>query len=629
MKKTLAVLLAFLTVVLLMCAATAAESKVPANAQYYKGHAYALYNMGKDWVAAKKYCEKLGGHLVTITSSGEQSFIEKLLRASAKKNKYWIGGIRVDGGFAWVTGEKWKYTHWHSGEPNNWNGHLEDRVMIHAATSGSYASYFGDWNDLYRDGSCPGLSYYSKGSMGFICEWDLSVPTKLRITGNKTVSKGNQIQLTATVSPAGASQSVLWLSSDESIATVNRSGVVKGKSAGKVTITALSLAKSSISGSVTIQVLEKPVKSVTITCDSKLINTKDTLPLKVEVKPADALQTIEWTSSNTDVATVSADGILKAVGKGTVTITAKAVDGSNKKATVKIKVQEGLSYKAREQIVKNATVSYLNSVNPFIVKENNEITSLKNWFTKKQSKLEEEVDKSVESAVAIDAQTPPKVKTAFLQKITGTIHSDMSKSPAKYDNCKTVLELMNKVIKDITAGKSTFTFKCDGKTYIVELTKMGVWNAYASMGSIRQEGQDRKYSVIFTSVSNSAINETLRSLSKFAQSNMKSACDEAIRDLVVTTLSAGKVDEILKDFQAIEADPIFDSLPKGRSKTKTAIKVATTALPLMKEPVKLYNAIVKFDLDSVTDEKLTKKADELAEKLKAFNDAAYDFMKPQ
>ena len=31
------------------------------------------------WTEAKAYCESLGGHLATITSAGEQAFIESII----------------------------------------------------------------------------------------------------------------------------------------------------------------------------------------------------------------------------------------------------------------------------------------------------------------------------------------------------------------------------------------------------------------------------------------------------------------------------------------------------------------------------------------------------------------------
>ncbi len=52
---------------------------------------------------------------------------------------------------------------------------------------------------------------------------------------------------------------------------------------------------------------------------------------------------VEWTSSNTKVATVDADGVVTAHSNGTATITCKALDGSNKKATVTVKVTSPVS----------------------------------------------------------------------------------------------------------------------------------------------------------------------------------------------------------------------------------------------------------------------------------------------
>ena len=54
-----------------------------------------------------------------------------------------------------------------------------------------------------------------------------------------------------------------------------------------------------------------------------------------------ANKSVVWTSSNTKLATVDRYGKVKTVKgkKGTVTITAKAIDGSGKKATIKIRIK--------------------------------------------------------------------------------------------------------------------------------------------------------------------------------------------------------------------------------------------------------------------------------------------------
>ena len=61
-----------------------------------------------------------------------------------------------------------------------------------------------------------------------------------------------------------------------------------------------------------------------------------TLSLVAKVKPSNAKTTLKWSSSNTKVATVSDSGKVKAISKGTATITVKTANG--KKATCKITV---------------------------------------------------------------------------------------------------------------------------------------------------------------------------------------------------------------------------------------------------------------------------------------------------
>ena len=111
----------------------------------------------RTWAEAKAAAEALtfmgvNGHLVTITSAGEQTFIEGLYDSQ----KSWIGltddpafggtesagqpNPRVDG-WVWVTGEPVTYTNWWAaGEPNNQDG-AENFVTIE---SGMLP---GGWND--------------------------------------------------------------------------------------------------------------------------------------------------------------------------------------------------------------------------------------------------------------------------------------------------------------------------------------------------------------------------------------------------------------------------------------------------------------------------------------------------
>lgn len=103
------------------------------NQQNYNGHSYYRSTGTANWQTAKSNCANMGGHLVTITTSGEQAFIFGLWPSG------WIGLTDevTEGTWKWVTGETYSYTNWNSGEPNN-SGN-EDYVQF---VSG------GKWNDL-------------------------------------------------------------------------------------------------------------------------------------------------------------------------------------------------------------------------------------------------------------------------------------------------------------------------------------------------------------------------------------------------------------------------------------------------------------------------------------------------
>ena len=73
-----------------------------------------------------------------------------------------------------------------------------------------------------------------------------------------------------------------------------------------------------------------PVTSIALTPDGGTLVVGETRQLTATVTPADAtIRKLDWTSSNTDVATVDQDGLVTTLDEGEVTITAKATDGSN------------------------------------------------------------------------------------------------------------------------------------------------------------------------------------------------------------------------------------------------------------------------------------------------------------
>ena len=152
----------------------------------------------------------------------------------------------------------------------------------------------------------------------------------------KTLKVKGTLTLTTTISPDNADNKKLsWSSSDEKVATVSKKGVVKAVGVGKCTITAKAADGSGVRANCIITVKGTEVKSIKLNTTDKTLKKGKTLTLKATTKPADVKVT--WSSSNEKVATVSKKGVVKAVGKGTCTITATAGD---KTVTCKIRVKK-------------------------------------------------------------------------------------------------------------------------------------------------------------------------------------------------------------------------------------------------------------------------------------------------
>lgn len=161
----------------------------------------------------------------------------------------------------------------------------------------------------------------------------------------KQIAAGKKVNLKAEIGLLDSiTKQLTWKSSNTKVATVNADGVVtvKKKTGGKkVTITA-SNDKIKVSASWKVTSMKGIVKKVKIT-GTKTVKAGKSLKLKANVTATKkANKKLQWTSSNAKYATVNAKGVVKTkkVAKGkTIKITAMATDGSNKKATFKVKVK--------------------------------------------------------------------------------------------------------------------------------------------------------------------------------------------------------------------------------------------------------------------------------------------------
>lgn len=150
----------------------------------------------------------------------------------------------------------------------------------------------------------------------------------------------DKVQLTASVQPSNATnKTVAWTTSDAGVATVNDNGLVTANAPGTATITARTTDGSNLTATCKVTVQRPLATSLTFDNEEMTLYVGETHTVAATVLPAEALQALNWTSSKPAVATVDANGQLKAVGEGTTVIVATTADGSNLTATCIVTVK--------------------------------------------------------------------------------------------------------------------------------------------------------------------------------------------------------------------------------------------------------------------------------------------------
>ena len=160
--------------------AIATPSQWPANGHFYEAITPVS---GMDWsqansAASSSVFQGLQGHLATITSAEENSFIYGLLDSQSPTWGYFLGGYQLvssnepDGGWTWVTNETFSYTKWNAGEPNNGGGDQNVLWMYGDAAYRVYSGYLGgEWDDMW--GYYQMYDGFNSGpNIGYIVEYE-------------------------------------------------------------------------------------------------------------------------------------------------------------------------------------------------------------------------------------------------------------------------------------------------------------------------------------------------------------------------------------------------------------------------------------------------------------------------
>ena len=174
-----------------------------------------------------------------------------------------------------------------------------DKMTIYGV-AGSYAEQYAKENDI-----------------AFVAQ---QIATeKITLTETElTLGRNEKYQLTVGLNPMDSTDEVIWSSSDEKIAKVDKTGNVEAISAGEAVIT-VKAGEKTATCKVTVNI---PITSIYLNKTSIELNSiGDSYQLNASYYPSDADGAIIWKSDDEGVASVDQTGKVTAVGKGTTTIT--------------------------------------------------------------------------------------------------------------------------------------------------------------------------------------------------------------------------------------------------------------------------------------------------------------------
>lgn len=167
----------------------------------------------------------------------------------------------------------------------------------------------------------------------------LSSKAKTLYLGGKAAQSKYKLKVKKIKPAKATTKKVTYQSSNSSIATVSGKGLIRAKKPGTVTVTVKAADGSGTKATCKIKVC-RYVSGITLSAAGKVLDVGNAMQLRAAVTPGDATnKKVKYTSSDSSIATVSEFGSVRALRPGTVTITAKATDGSGKKASYVIETR--------------------------------------------------------------------------------------------------------------------------------------------------------------------------------------------------------------------------------------------------------------------------------------------------
>ncbi len=230
--------------------------------------------------------------------------------------------------------------------PRDANGAaLPDRTVTWQSSNPLVASV--DGNGMIA-AVAPGIDVITATSEGVAAQGTLTVMpvpaipvASVSVTpASPSLQVGATVQLTAVTRDANGNvltgRAIGWTSTNTGIASVNSSGLVSAVSAGSANVIASSEGRTATT---TVTVTAIPVASVTVSPPTSNLQPGGTVQLSAVTRDANNYilsgRVVTWASGSTAIATVTASGLVTAVGSGTTNITATS-EGRTGSASVTV-----------------------------------------------------------------------------------------------------------------------------------------------------------------------------------------------------------------------------------------------------------------------------------------------------
>ncbi len=295
--------------------------------------------------------------------------------------------------------------------------------------------------------------------------------------------------LVATITPDNAENKTLeWIVSDSSILQsqpINNNKLnISAEGEGTVTIVVRTTDGSNLSDTCEVFVSSNtPVKNLTISPETLSLYVGYTQQLTATITPLDAYnKDLRWFSTNENVATVDANGLVTARSVGTANITVATTDGSNLSATcaltvtnvpvesvtlnqTELNMTEGstatLSATVLPDDAMNKSLTWASS-NPRVatVNSNGRVTAVGVGTTIVTATTTDGTDLSAACRVTVKSQT---ASNCFLMPDTAVLHGDAIVIPVRLNNTESIFAFQTDVY--LPEG-FTLAFD-DGDEYIV------------------------------------------------------------------------------------------------------------------------------------------------------------------